>query len=476
MQATPMQKDQSGQKSAYMHFASRFPFPLNPIFFGQTFVIGNLTAASRFEKDRKNFVFLRDAGDPMTEPLLGPKAQALCRDRFNAELRFSYGLEAMESVTGLVRQMADEGYHSNLVFHFPVTTDTQFAYELRSTLERTGLDRHSSIIFYLHTDADSHYHSPEDPSFSRFHIAMAKASDGIIGVSKAVRDNFVSLSFMDQGREVGLDPARSFVVRNGIDPHIYNIKDETEIAKARGELGLDGALEKVVSFVGRMDRLKGSDYLVKVLEYFEGSRDPQNDRVGFVIGTSHVLNVDQASKPFKGLLRMKRLITEGRLKVVLDISKYTRGDPRFREDVSAILGQYASRRGLERALADPLFRKLYGGMTNTPVQTISDIYLHPSRSEAFGLSVLEGVFGGAYVIATSVGGIPEIIVDKRLGRLVTPSDKNTIVDKLISGIRGAERKTAYDRSGLKDYFASYTDVHMFKEFERYVRQIRGLGG
>ncbi len=476
MQATPMQKEHNGQKSAYMHFASRFPFPLNPIFFGQTFVIGGLTAAARHEEGckSKNFVFLRDI-DPMTEPLVGEKAARLSRDRFNAELRFGYGLEAMEGVMSLVKKMADEGYHSNLVFHFPVTTDTQFAYQLRSALKMAGLEHHSTIVFYLHTDADSHYHRPQDTAFAKYHIAMSKASDCVIGVSQAVRDNFVKLRFHDGEREVGLDPDRSFVVRNGIDPHIYNIKDEKEIAEARRELGFSSMLDKVVSFVGRMDRIKGSDYLLKVLEYFEGSRKPEDSGVGFVIGTSHVLNVAQASKPFKGLLRMKRLISEDRLKVVLDISKYTRGDPRFRNDVCSLLESFASGNGLGSALEDPLFRKLYGGMTNNPVQTISDIYLHPSRSEAFGLAVLEGVFGGAYVISTPVGGIPEIIVDKRLGRLIAPSDKNSFVDELVRGIIAAERKTSYDRIGLGDYFGSYTDAHMFREFEMSVTKARGSG-
>src|SRR5262249_59728353 len=104
-----------------------------------------------------------------------------------------------------------------VVFHFPVTSDTESAYALRNSLKETGLDKHASIIFYLHTDADSHYHRPADPAFAQYHIAMAKAADGVIGVSQAVRDNFVKLRFQD----VGLDPERSFVVRNGIDPHIY---------------------------------------------------------------------------------------------------------------------------------------------------------------------------------------------------------------------------------------------------------------
>ncbi len=461
----------ASQKMAYLHFGSRFPFPLNPIFFGQTFVMGNLTAATRHAEERRNFVLLRESKDPLTEPLLGTDARELARARFNTDVRVGYRTEALDDVTGLIRSLADEGYHSALVFHFPVSPDTFYAYALREALETSGLISHSSVHFYLHTNADSHYHRPQDETFSFYHAAMARSADGVIGVSQAVRDNFVKIRVKDGDEEIGLKADKAFVVRNGIDPHVYVIRDEREINAARKELGLADGLEKVISFVGRMDRLKGSDYLIKVLEHYEASSDPADSKVGFVIATPHVLNVAQASRPFRGLMRMRRLIQEGRLKVVLDISKFTRGDPRFRDSVQGMLETYSRAHGLEEALSDPLFSQLYGGMTNVPVQTISDLYLHPARSEAFGLAVLEAVFSGSYVISTPVGGIPEIVVDPRLGTLVPiESDKNTFVKKLIMAICGAEKPVAYDRIGLSDYFSSYTDHNMFVQFEEAVRR------
>ncbi|MFH0884567.1 MAG: glycosyltransferase family 4 protein [Candidatus Micrarchaeota archaeon] len=467
------------QKMAYLHFGSRFPFPINPIFFGQTFVMGNLTAAARHYEGRRNFVMLRDlkglardiAGhEVMNEPLMGEKARTLAKARFNTDIRIGYKPEKLDDVIGLVRNLADEGYKSALVFHFPVSPDTQYAYVLRRALEMAGLIDHASIHFYLHTNADNHYHRPNEEMFSVYHASMVRAADGIIGVSQAVRDNFVKLRVRDKGQELRLNPEKAFVVRNGIDPHIYVIKDEREVTEARKDLGLADGLEKVVSFAGRMDRLKGSDYLIKVLEHYEASTDPALANTGFVIATSHLLNVNQASKPFKGLLRMQRLIREDRLKVVIDISKYTRGDPRFRENVEYMLFDFALRNGLQSALRDPLFHQMYGCTTNVPVQSISDLYLHPSRSEAFGLAILEAVFSGAYVISTPVGGIPEIIVDPRLGTLVPiDSDKNTFVKKLIMAICGSNKPNVYNRAGLEAYFESYTDRFMFEQFEKAIR-------
>ncbi len=44
-----------------------------------------------------------------------------------------------------------------------------------------------------------------------------------------------------------------------------------------------------------------------------------------------------------------------------------------------------------------------------PYYCASDVYLHPARAETFGLSILEAMACGTPVIATAVGGIPELV-------------------------------------------------------------------
>lgn len=59
-----------------------------------------------------------------------------------------------------------------------------------------------------------------------------------------------------------------------------------------------------------------------------------------------------------------------------------------------------------------------------------DIFVLPSRSEALGYAILEAGLASLPVVATRVGGIPEIIKDTESGVLVEPNDVDALVECL----------------------------------------------
>jgi glycosyltransferase involved in cell wall biosynthesis len=66
--------------------------------------------------------------------------------------------------------------------------------------------------------------------------------------------------------------------------------------------------------------------------------------------------------------------------------------------------------------------KFYGG---------ADICVFPSRLEAFGIAILEAMASGKPIVASNVGGIPEIISDGKNGILVEPNDPEALSKAIV---------------------------------------------
>jgi len=68
-----------------------------------------------------------------------------------------------------------------------------------------------------------------------------------------------------------------------------------------------------------------------------------------------------------------------------------------------------------------------------------DVFVLPSLSEGFGLALMEAMTSGIPVIASNVGGVPEILHSPGLGIMVSPSS----VDELASAM---ERLCAMEKA------------------------------
>jgi glycosyltransferase involved in cell wall biosynthesis len=111
-------------------------------------------------------------------------------------------------------------------------------------------------------------------------------------------------------------------------------------------------------------------------------------------------------------------------------------------------------RGRLALLADSLgiepFVHWLGFWTDVPgLLAALDLVAIPSRSEALGLAVLEAQAAACPVVATAVGGIPEILCDREAGLLVPPASAQPLADAILTLLRDPERRRQMGAAGRR---------------------------
>lgn len=91
--------------------------------------------------------------------------------------------------------------------------------------------------------------------------------------------------------------------------------------------------------------------------------------------------------------------------------------------------------GYKSALAQPDNVQYVGWLEREkirPLHATADVLIVPSRYEAFGLSAIEAMRAGLPVIASRVGGLQEVVIDRVTGRLVEPDKPDQLAAAILS--------------------------------------------
>jgi glycosyltransferase involved in cell wall biosynthesis len=89
------------------------------------------------------------------------------------------------------------------------------------------------------------------------------------------------------------------------------------------------------------------------------------------------------------------------------------------------------------------------------VMTGFDVLVNCSHAESFGVVVLEASACGIPVVATEVGGVPEVCRHGESGLLVPPNDVHALADAIIRLARDPELRAAMGRAGRTFVLQNY---------------------
>jgi len=210
-------------------------------------------------------------------------------------------------------------------------------------------------------------------------------------------------------QRIGIHPNRIRVVYNGIDLQTYKVNDSNNAI--RDELGISPD-QPIIGTVGNLFAVKGQSYLLRACKSI-ANHFP--NFVLLVAGAGEELVMLEQQANILGI--------SGNVKFL-----------GFREDVPSLL-------------------------------QAMDVFVLPSLSEGLPLSILEAMAMQKPVVASNVGGIPEVVQDGMTGCLVPPSDPEALADKILQLLHHPQAAVTLGKQGRKRVEVTFGLNQMVYEYQ-----------
>ncbi|MBU3705671.1 MAG: glycogen synthase [Mycobacterium sp.] len=249
------------------------------------------------------------------------------------------------------------------------------------------------------------------------------AADAVIAVSSGMRDDVLDVY-------PALDPTRVHVVRNGIDTGVWHPVDPDPGQSVLAELGVDPS-RPIVAFVGRITRQKGVPHLISAAHRF----DPD---------------------------------------VQLVLCAGAPDTPEIAEEVGAAVAGLAQRR-------DGVFwvREFLPIHDIREILSAATAFVCPSVYEPLGIVNLEAMACGTAVVASDVGGIPEVVTDGVTGTLVhydaaDPAGFEAGLAEAVNAmVADPVRATAYGQAGRQRCIDEFSWARIAEQTLEIYRKVAG---
>ncbi len=108
-----------------------------------------------------------------------------------------------------------------------------------------------------------------------------------------------------------------------------------------------------------------------------------------------------------------------------------------------------------------------------PLLSVSDLFLLPSATESFGLAGLEAMACGVPVIASRVGGLPEVIEHGVTGYLHPPDDLQGMADSGIALLTNPNLHAAFAKASRDRAEEFFCAKRVVPQYEAYYQEVSG---
>jgi N-acetyl-alpha-D-glucosaminyl L-malate synthase BshA len=101
----------------------------------------------------------------------------------------------------------------------------------------------------------------------------------------------------------------------------------------------------------------------------------------------------------------------------------------------------------------------------------ADLFLLPSEQESFGLAALESLASGVPVVASEVGGVPEVVTHGKTGWLVPPRDPGAMAAAALALLEDSTRRAAMGRAARASALARFQPGPIVARVEEIYREV-----
>ena len=189
-------------------------------------------------------------------------------------------------------------------------------------------------------------------------------------------------------------------------------------------------------------------------EHFEQDREAvQRARANLNLGPGSVLGTVARLSPEKGIDVLLRAVQRVK-RIFPAVTALVIGDGPQAAQLHRLAGELELHESV----------RFLGARHDVPVlNRLLDVFVLPSREEACPMALLEAMAAGKAVVATAVGGSPEVLTSPTDGWLVPPDDPGALADGILMLLGDPTRRVAMGVAAQQKVAAQFTRDRMVRD-------------